>query len=63
VYALLVERVQAERQVAAVLIAAGAEMDMPSVYDLDVALGLVEPVESDLSPEQQELREALGIRG
>jgi hypothetical protein len=56
-----VGRIQAERQVAAVLIAAGAEMELPSLYDLDVAIGMIEKPESTLTPEQQQLREALGL--
>jgi hypothetical protein len=62
VYAIWVERIQAERQVAAVLTASGQyEGELPSLYDLDVALGMVESPESDLTPEQRELRRELGL--
>lgn len=63
VYALLVERVQQERAVIASLIAGGHDLVLPSIYDLDVGLGLIEKPASDLSPEQIELRQALGLRG
>jgi hypothetical protein len=62
-YALLVERTQQERQVAAILIAAGAEIELPNVQDLNIALGMVDGPHSDLTPEQRELRDALGLTG
>ncbi len=58
---MLAEKVQSERHVAAVLIAAGAEMEMPSMYSLDVALGLAVSAESEMDQDVLELRMALGL--
>ena len=60
-YALLVERVQQERQVGAVLLAAGAEGDLPSIEALDLALGMVEAQTVGQDAETVELRIALGV--
>ncbi len=56
-YALLVEKTLAERQVVAILAAAGADVALPSVYELDVSLGLVERYDEDT----REMREAVGL--
>jgi hypothetical protein len=63
VYALQVERIQSERHTMAVLIAAGGSGELPSVQDFDMAIGMTEAPESDLTPEQRELRQELGLRG
>jgi hypothetical protein len=63
VYALNVERILQERQLAAALIAGGADLDLPSLHDFDVAIGMVARPASDLTPEQAELRRELGLRG
>jgi len=46
--------------VAVVLLAAGAEIELPSVDDLDLLLGMTQEVD-DMDPETRELRSALGL--
>lgn len=43
------------------LLTTGADVHVPSVEEFDIAIGMVETPESDLTPEQRELREALGL--
>lgn len=45
----------------AALLMKGADLHVPSVEEFDVAIGMVAKPESDLTPEQRELREALGL--
>lgn len=63
-YALQVERILAERTLVAVLIAGGhaPDLEMPSVQDFDESIGMTEPDGLDLSPEERELRQELGLR-
>lgn len=44
-----------ERQVAAMLRAAGESVELPSLYDFDVAIGMVAEPNEGLTPAQKEL--------
>lgn len=55
------EKVEAQRQITSRFIAAGADVEMPTVFQLDVALGLVTVPEDVQDPELVELRTALGL--
>lgn len=54
------DEVDRERQVAVTLIAAGVEVDLPSRYRLDVALGLADEV-ALYDEATREWREAVGL--
>ena len=58
-YALLLDRLMAERAVVATLVAAGADVEMPSIAHLDAMLG-VDPGEPE-EPQMRELRAAVGL--
>jgi len=68
-YALLVERVErrvtADRQIVAVMLAAGVDMPMPNLAealeDLDAALAEAPQEATVLDFEQAQLRQALGV--
>jgi hypothetical protein len=58
-YALMRDEVDRERLVAATLRASGVEVDLPSRYRLDVALGLADERQYDEAT--AEWREAVGL--